>query len=54
MTPTVSCVVATHDFAPYLGRAIDSVLAQDYPAEALEVIVVDGGSTDDTPAVVAA
>ena len=53
MTPTVSCVIATHDFAPYLGAAIDSVLAQDYPAEALEIIVVDDGSTDDTPAVVA-
>jgi hypothetical protein len=53
VTPTVSCVIATHNFAPYLGRAIESVLEQDYPEHALEVIVVDDGSTDDTPAVVA-
>jgi succinoglycan biosynthesis protein ExoA len=34
-----------------IGRCIDSVLAQDYPAERLEVIVVDGDSTDDSMAV---
>jgi Glycosyl transferase family 2/Glycosyl transferases group 1 len=47
--PTVSVVVATYNFERFLARAIDSVLAQDYPADAIEIIVVDDGSTDRTP-----
>ena len=51
MFPTVSVVVPAYNLARCLGRAIDSALAQDWPAEALEVIVVDDGSTDETPQV---
>jgi Glycosyl transferase family 2 len=54
MFPNVSVVVPAYNLARYLGRAIDSALAQDWPAEALEVIVVDDGSTDETPQVLAA
>jgi hypothetical protein len=53
MFPKVSVVVPAYNLARYLGRAIDSALAQDSPAEALEVIVVDDGSTDETPRVLA-
>jgi glycosyl transferase family 2/glycosyl transferase family 1 len=49
MAPTVSVVIATYNFERFLARAIDSALGQDYPADALEVIVVDDGSTDGTP-----
>lgn len=49
--PLVSVVMATYNMAQYVGQAIQSVLAQDY--QALEVIVVDDGSTDDTPNVLA-
>jgi hypothetical protein len=53
MAPRVSVVLPAYNLARFLARAIDSALAQDWPAEALEVIVVDDGSTDETPAVLA-
>jgi glycosyltransferase involved in cell wall biosynthesis len=42
--PTVSIVIANYNYADFLGAAIDSALALDWPA--VEVIVVDDGSTD--------
>lgn len=47
----LSVIIPAHNAAPYLGDAIDSVLAE-LPREAdrrSEVIVVDDGSTDATP-----
>jgi hypothetical protein len=51
-SPVVSVVMATYNFERFVARAIESVLAQDYPADALDIIVVDDGSTDSTPDVV--
>ena len=47
----VSLIIATFNHARFLDAAIDSALAQTLGA--VDVIVVDDGSTDDTPAVLA-
>jgi hypothetical protein len=47
--PPVSIVVPTHNYAGYVGQAIRSALQQGYGP--VEIVVVDDGSTDDTPAV---
>lgn len=47
--PLVSVVTASYNMGKYVGLAVESVLAQNYPA--IEVIVIDDGSTDDTPEV---
>lgn len=49
--PRVSVVIPCFNQARYLRVAIDSALAQNHSN--LEVVVVDDGSTDDTPAVIA-
>jgi glycosyltransferase involved in cell wall biosynthesis len=48
----VSVVLPTFNRAWIVGQAIDSVLEQDYAN--MELIVVDDGSTDDTPHLLAA
>jgi glycosyltransferase involved in cell wall biosynthesis len=47
----ISVIIPTHDRAPVIARAVDSVLAQE--GVELEAIVVDDGSTDDTRQVIA-
>jgi len=50
--PAVSVLMSVHDGAPLVSEAVASVLAQTDPD--LELLVVDDGSTDDTPARLAA
>jgi hypothetical protein len=49
--PSVSIVLATHNRREWLRLAMDSVLAQSYPD--LELVVMDDGSTDETPELLA-
>lgn len=49
--PKVSVVIPAYNAAWCVGRAVDSVLAQDY--RDFEIIVVDDGSQDETPLVLA-
>jgi GT2 family glycosyltransferase len=46
--PLVSIIVPCRNEAKHLPRSLGSLVAQDYPAERLEVIVVDGMSEDDS------
>jgi glycosyltransferase involved in cell wall biosynthesis len=50
MSPAVSVVIATYNYGRFLAGALDSALGQTFPD--LEVVVVDDGSTDDTPQVI--
>lgn len=46
--PTISVVIDTFNYGQYVEQAIESAIAQDFPADEREILVVDDGSTDDT------
>jgi len=48
MHPKISVVIPTYQCATYVRQAVESVIAQRYPKECVEVIIIDDGSTDDT------
>jgi glycosyltransferase involved in cell wall biosynthesis len=49
--PLVTVVIPNHNYARFLGAAIESALDQTYAR--IEVVVVDDGSTDDSRGVIA-
>ncbi len=51
-TPTVTLVVPAHDEEDVIAGRLENLLALDYPAERLEIIVASDASTDGTDAIV--
>jgi len=48
----ISIIIPTYNCEKYLSRAIRSALDQNFPKDRYEIIVVNDGSTDNTPEVI--
>jgi len=48
ITPPVSVLIAARNEADVIGAKIDNLLALDYPADQLEIVLASDGSEDDT------
>jgi len=51
-TPRVSFIIAAHNERARISEKIENTLAQDYPADRLEILVASDCSTDGTDAIV--
>ena len=50
--PYITALIDTYNQERFIAEAVESVLAQDFPASEMEILVVDDGSTDSTPEIV--
>lgn len=50
--PLVTIIIATFNSGKLLPRTLDAIRNQDYPQDRLEILAIDGGSTDNTADVV--
>jgi len=49
--PTVSIIIPAFNSESTIGRCLESIRKLSYPAQKLEIILVDNGSTDGTPSI---
>lgn len=49
--PSVSFIIPTFNSGRVLDLCLESIKSQDYPAEKVEIIIVDAGSSDETLAI---
>jgi len=49
---TVSVLLAVHNGEQFIRKKLECLLASNYPAELMEILVVSDGSTDATEAIV--
>jgi glycosyltransferase involved in cell wall biosynthesis len=54
LPPFVSVLVPVRNEAGFIAHTLSQLFRQDYPADRFEVLVADGGSTDDTRTIVRA
>jgi len=52
MQPEVSIIIPCYNEQTTIRSLLEALYAQTYPRQALEVVIADGGSTDDTRAVI--
>lgn len=50
--PTMSVIIPVKDEEQYIATCLESIINQDYPRELIEVIAVDGGSSDSSVEIV--
>lgn len=48
----VSVIIPCRNEEKFIAKCLDSILLQDYPKESLEILVVDGASTDKTKEII--
>ncbi|MBN2471657.1 MAG: glycosyltransferase family 2 protein [Anaerolineae bacterium] len=51
--PALTLLIPAHNEADVIRRKLDNCTTLDYPAGQLQVLVIDDGSTDGTPAIIA-
>jgi glycosyltransferase involved in cell wall biosynthesis len=52
MKPTISIIIPTLNEEKFIASCLDSVLQQTYPTENMDIMIIDGGSTDKTQEIV--
>jgi len=52
-TPSVSIIMPVRNEVAYIVRSLDSIIAQDYPPERMEILIANGKSTDHTGEIIA-